>query len=74
MPPSQQSLASRNRFGLEIKDRLKHQKKFTALKSITEVAFEFATLTRRISVAVVEKLNYPAGSMFGIVKRLIGIF
>ena len=72
--PSQQSLASRNPFGLEIKDRLKHQKEFTATKSITEVAFEFATPTRRISVAGVEKLNYPTGSMFGIIKCLIGIF
>ena len=74
MFPSQQSLASRNPFGLEIKDRLKHQNKFTATKSMTEVAFEFATLTRRISVTGVEKLNYPTGSMFGIIKCLIGVF
>ena len=73
MLPPQQSLASRNLFSLEIKDRLKHQKEFTALKSRTEVAFEFATLTRRIFVAVIKKLNYPTGSMFGIIKSLIGI-
>ena len=74
MLPPQQSLASRNLFGLEIKNRLKHQKKFTAMKSITEVAFEFATLTGGIPVGGVEKLNHATGSMFGIIKSLIGTF
>jgi hypothetical protein len=59
---------------VEIKDGLKHQKKFTATKSRTQVAFEFATLARRISVTGVEKLNYATGSMFGIIERLIGAF
>jgi hypothetical protein len=74
MLPSQQSLASRNRLCVEIEDWLKYQKKLTAMKAISEVAFEDPTLSRCISGASVEKLNDTTGSMLGVIESFVSAF